>query len=64
MLWVKVDRLGRVEESGVEASSGYALLDHSALKAVRGWRFQPALRGGVPVESHVRIPVSFRLERG
>jgi len=63
MLWVRVDRLGRVSQSGVEASSGFALLDRSALRTVRGWRFQPAHHKGIPVESHVRVPISFRLER-
>lgn len=53
---------GRVLDLEVSSSSGYGLLDKSAMKTVRRWRFVPAMRGGVPVASQVRIPVEFRLQ--
>lgn len=43
-------------------SSGSALLDDAAIEAVRPWRFKPAMRAGVPVDSTVSIPIRFRLE--
>ena len=42
-------------------SSGYAILDHSAVRTFRDWRFRPATRAGIPVASSLDVPVSFRL---
>ncbi|WP_019014372.1 energy transducer TonB [Elioraea tepidiphila] len=42
-------------------SSGHALLDRSAIEAMWQWRFDPARRGGVPVEERVAIPITFRI---
>ncbi len=43
-------------------SSGFAPLDESAVTTVRErWRFVPARRDGVPVESRVTVPIRFRL---
>ena len=63
MLWVTVSQLGEVIRSGVEKTSGHEILDHSALKAVRTWRFSPAFKNGIPVESLIHVPVAFLLER-
>jgi len=46
----------------VYRSSGYPVLDQSAVKAVKGWRFVPAMDGNFPVRSLVRIPVKFDLK--
>lgn len=62
MLMVEVDRKGMPVTVEVEQSSGYQLLDQSALEAVRHWRFQPERIGNIPVESRVTIPIRFRLE--
>ena len=43
------------------SSSGHAILDRAALRAVRAWRFVPARRGGVPVADAIDVPISFRL---
>lgn len=43
-------------------TSGSALLDDAAIEAVRPWRFRPAMRAGVPVDSTVSIPIRFRLD--
>ena len=54
---------GEVDAVTVENSSGYQLLDASALNGVRRWRFVPARRGELQVPCEVRIPVAFKLER-
>ncbi len=53
---------GRVGEILVKKSSGYPVLDRSALKAVRQWRFVPAKRGGDPIRMWAEVPVRFELE--
>jgi protein TonB len=45
----------------VQRSSGYALLDRAAVEAMWQWRFDPARRGGVPVEERIAIPITFRI---
>lgn len=45
----------------VVASSGHALLDDSAVAAVRTWRFVPASQGGRPIPGTVDVPVDFRM---
>jgi protein TonB len=61
-LLVTVSTEGRVVDLRVAESSGYGVLDKSALKTVRRWSFSPATRVGIPVESQVKVPVEFRLE--
>jgi protein TonB len=56
-----VGRDGTVADARVERSSGSRDLDREALRAVRGWRFRPALRDGVPVPAAVLVPVRFAL---
>jgi len=62
LLLVEVLASGRVGEVVIEKSSGHELLDNAAAGAVRGWRFEPAKKGGVPVNARVRIPVEFNLK--
>jgi len=53
---------GRPAEVRVRKSSGFALLDDSAVKTVRErWRFVPAREGGAAIESRVTVPIRFRL---
>ncbi len=42
-------------------SSGHMLLDRAAQEALWQWRFDPARRGGVPVEDRIAIPFVFRI---
>jgi protein TonB len=56
---VRVTATGNVESVALERSSGHAMLDRSALDAVRQWRFIPATRNGVPVASEVSVQVPF-----
>lgn len=61
MVRVKLDLTGNPAEVSILESSGYALLDHAAIKAARGWQFEPERRGGKPVTAFVHIPVRFAL---
>lgn len=63
-LMVLVRSDGSVGSVTLERSSGHEVLDTTALEAVRGWVFVPALRGGEAVESWVTVPLSFRLRQG
>lgn len=60
-LRVKVSKMGRVMGLFIERSSGYAVLDRAARKAVRRWRFLPARRAETAVSSEVVVPIVFRL---
>jgi periplasmic protein TonB len=56
---------GSPAEVRVRSSSGSPLLDDSAVETVRArWRFVPARRGNVPVESRVSFPIRFKLDAG
>jgi protein TonB len=61
LLNVLVDKGGQVAELRVEESSGHAMLDQAALRSVRGWRFEPAVRGDEKVSMWVRVPIRFQL---
>ena len=62
LLKVLVLKNGSVGSLEIKRSSGYAILDRSALKAVKDWKFVPAQKDGQPIEMGVEIPVTFRLE--
>jgi len=61
LLRVRVLEDGRVEVVEIKESSGYRILDEAAMKAVRPWRFTPALMAGKPVASWVLVPIAFKL---
>nr|WP_281419514.1 energy transducer TonB [Falsiroseomonas tokyonensis] len=61
-LRVEIDATGRVVDVQVLTSAGFPALDESAIRAVRGWRFEPAQRDGVPVFSTTAIGITFQLE--
>jgi len=52
---------GSVADVAVEETSGYELLDDAALKAIRAWRFEPGLLGGLAREADLLHRVRFRL---
>ena len=60
-LQILVNTDGRVEEVRIVASSGYAELDQTAQRAVRSWRFSPALKNGNPIAAWATVPVVFDL---
>jgi protein TonB len=60
---VEVGADGSVGDVRVVRSSGSALLDRAAERAVRLWRFRPATEGGVAVADVVRLPpIRFELK--
>jgi periplasmic protein TonB len=61
LLRVKVSAQGSSDAVAVEKSSGYDLLDESAIEAVKQWRFIPAKRGEASVASSVIVPIIFNL---
>ena len=62
LLEVLVAPDGRAADVRMIRSSGFAPLDESAVTTVRErWRFVPARRDGVAVESRVTVPIRFRL---
>ncbi len=61
VLEVRVTADGSVAEVRINQSSGYAILDRSAVKSVKGWRFSPALRAGRPIEMWVHVPIRYEL---
>lgn len=62
-VWLDIwlDETGKKSKLEVTQSSGLALLDASALKAVSGWQFKPYEKNGIRTASRVRIPVVFSL---
>ncbi len=62
LLEVRVDKAGRPTSVEISESSGFSLLDESALRTVRRWKFDPAHVGFLPVNARIRIPIRFVLE--
>jgi protein TonB len=55
-----IDKLGHVDR--VEIVRGLdPRLDQSATEALSKWEFDPATRGGVPVDVDVMVEIPFRL---
>ena len=62
MLKVLIDENGRVDDLAVLKSSGYAILDRTALSSVKKWLFEPGTEGGQKKKMWVKIPIHFQLE--
>ena len=62
ILEVFVNQEGSVADIKVFKSSGYAILDKSALKSVKKWKFEPGKHGDKKVGMWVRTPVRFQLK--
>jgi protein TonB len=61
LLRLSVDASGQVTRVQIERSSGYAVLDASAVNAVRHWKGHPARRDGRFIATEELLPVTFRL---
>ena len=57
-----IDKAGRPVSVEITQRSGFPLLDQSALRTVRRWKFDPAHIGFLPVQSRIVIPIRFVLE--
>lgn len=61
ILELLVQKDGSVDEIKIKESSGFPRLDKSAVEAVRRWKYNPATRGGEPIEYRYLQPVTFNL---
>ncbi len=61
LLLVQIDERGRPIRIALRRTSGHAVLDTAAQRAVRLWRFEPARRDGKPVDARLEVPVRFAL---
>lgn len=59
-LKVTVGADGKTSNIMVVKSSGNAGLDEAAQKAVQGWTFKPATRGGQAAATTIQVPVNFQ----
>ncbi len=54
---------GSVIDASVVSSSGFQRLDEAAMRWVRrNWRYEPAMRGDMPIEATSEVTLTFRLE--
>jgi protein TonB len=61
VLEVLVDREGRARDLNIFQSSGHKVLDRAAMQAVKGWLFEPGMRGEEKTDMWVKVPLTFRL---
>jgi protein TonB len=62
LLRVEVLSSGKVGQIEIKRSSGYDMLDQSALSTVKQWKFIPAKRGEETVPLWVNIPIRFQIQ--
>lgn len=62
VLSIMVLKNGAVGEVTIHKSSGHQMLDNSALKTVKTWRFLPGMKNGRPVRMVVQVPIHFKLD--
>jgi protein TonB len=62
---VSIDAQGQVEDVAIIERKGARDqdLDRAVIDAVRGWRFEPAIRDGRAVTSTVQLPVDFTAQQ-
>jgi TonB family protein len=63
LLRARINPEGTVKNATVQESSGFPILDDSAVQAVQNWSFEPAKNGEFPVPSTVDLPIRFDLLR-
>jgi len=56
-----IDKRGNVLDLRIFSSSGYPILDKTAIASVKKWLFEPGMRGNDKIEMWVRVPIRFRL---
>jgi len=63
LLEVLVTSAGKVEDLRIAESSGYPVLDRSAIKSVKKWLFEPGTIDDQKVDMWIRVPVRFELNQ-
>jgi len=61
ILRVRVARNGACTAVEIMQSSGHAVLDDAAVKAVKSWTFKAGSIGGMAVDAELEIPIRFKL---
>ncbi len=61
VLRARITAEGIVKDATVQESSGFQVLDDSAVQAVKDWSFKPAKNGEFTVASTVDLPIRFDL---
>lgn len=62
LLSVGISKEGNVESIDVLQTSGFKVLDRSAVSSVQQWRFIPAKQGEKNISSKLEIPIRFTLK--
>ena len=62
MVEVYILKNGRVGEATIDQSSGYQVLDKSALAAISQWIFEPATYAREVTQARFKVPVRFQLK--
>ena len=62
VLRIRVNQQGSVESVKTRKSSGFPILDDSAIQSVKTWRFEPAKDGEFPLAATVDLPIRFDLD--
>jgi protein TonB len=62
ILAVEVLATGESGQVSIFISSGFELLDESALTTVKKWRFLPAKKDGQVIAQNIRVPITFSLK--
>jgi protein TonB len=63
LLRVLIEPDGRASRVEVLQTSGFQVLDQTAVAAVKRWRFVPGKRGGTPEAMWAQVPLEFKLDR-
>lgn len=63
VLRLQISSDGTVLSSAVKKSSGFSLLDTTAVQTAKSWTFSPAKNGEFLIESVVDVPIKFDLIR-
>jgi protein TonB len=62
MVKVFILKNGRVGDAVIEQTSGYEILDRSAIAAISQWIFEPAISQKEAIEAWFKVPVKFQLK--
>jgi protein TonB len=58
-----VSRDGSVNDATVVHSDPANIFDHSAITAVRRWKYEPKTVNGVPVEARIQLRLQFKMDQ-
>ena len=61
VLEVLINKQGKVIDFRIFSSSGYSILDKTAIASVKKWLFEPGMRGSDKIDMWVRVPIRFKL---